>query len=166
MTAPVDPRDAWPPHAMDTWVPHRGAMNLLDSVVHCDDQAIEARVRVPAEGLFLGVDGMPAWVGIEYMAQAVAAWSGARARSGGGSPRIGYLLGSRRYLAEVSAFEIGAELQVFAQCELMGVNGLGMFDCRIEQAGRVLASGRLSVFEPPKDSGEGPPQSAPREQQP
>jgi predicted hotdog family 3-hydroxylacyl-ACP dehydratase len=165
MTAPVDQRDPWPPHPMDAWVPHRGAMNLLDTVVHCDDHAIEARVRVPANGLFVGADGVPAWVGIEYMAQAVAAWSGARARAGGGSPRIGYLLGSRRYEAAVPAFEVGAELQVFAQCELMGDNGLGMFDCRIEQGGRVLASGRLSVFEPPKDSEEGSPQSGPREGQ-
>ena len=165
MTAPGNPRDAWPPHAMDSWVPHRGAMNLLDSVAHCDDNTIEARVRVPAEGLFLGAEGMPAWVGIEYMAQAVAAWSGARARGDGGSPRIGYLLGSRRYEATVPVFEIGAELQVFAQCELMGDNGLGMFDCRITQDGRVLASGRLSVFEPPQDSEEETPQSGSREGQ-
>jgi predicted hotdog family 3-hydroxylacyl-ACP dehydratase len=101
MTAPVDDRPPWPPHVMDAWVPHRGAMNLLDTVAHCDDHAIEARVRVPADGLFLGADGVPAWVGIEYMAQAVAAWSGARARAGGGSPRIGYLLGCRRYEASV-----------------------------------------------------------------
>jgi predicted hotdog family 3-hydroxylacyl-ACP dehydratase len=165
MTAATDPRGAWPPHVMDAWVPHRGAMNLLDAVVHCDEHAVEARVRVPADGVFANADGMPAWVGIEYMAQAVAAWSGARARAGGGSPRIGYLLGSRRYEAAVPAFEVGAELQVFAQCELMGDNGLGMFDCRIEQDGRVLASGRLSVFEPPRDSGQGSPQSGPREGQ-
>ena len=140
---------SWPPHVMDAWVPHRGPMSLLETVERCDGESIVARVRVPADGPFHGADGVPAWVGIEYMAQAVAAWSGARARSGGGSPRIGYLLGSRRYEAAVPAFEVGAELQVFAACELMGDNGLGMFDCRIEQGGRVLASGRLSVFEPP-----------------
>ena len=162
MTAPLE---TWPPHAMDAWVPHRGAMSLLDTVVHHDDLTVVARVRVSADGPFTGADGVPAWVGIEYMAQAVAAWSGARARSGGGSPRIGYLLGSRRYEAAVPAFEIGAELEVFAQCELMGDNGLGMFDCRITQDGRVLASGRLSVFEPPQDSEEETPQSGSREGQ-
>jgi predicted hotdog family 3-hydroxylacyl-ACP dehydratase len=156
---------AWPPHVMDAWVPHRGAMNLLETVERCDDESIIARVRVPAEGLFTGADGVPAWVGIEYMAQAVAAWSGARARGAGGSPRIGYLLGSRRYEAVVPAFEIGAELQVFAQCELMGANGLGLFDCRITQDGRVLASGRLSVFEPPKNPEDGTPPGGPGEGQ-
>ena len=157
--------DAWPPHPMDAWVPHRGAMSLLASVVHCDDQGIVARVRVPADSLFNGADGVHAWVGIEYMAQTVAAWSGARARAGGGSPRIGYLLGSRRYEAAVPAFATGAELTVHAQCELMGDNGLGMFDCRIEQDGRVLATGRLSVFEPPQDSKQGSTQNDPREGQ-
>jgi predicted hotdog family 3-hydroxylacyl-ACP dehydratase len=162
MTAPST---TWPPHAMDAWLPHRGAMSLLDAIVHHDDLTVVARVCVPADGPFTGADGVPAWVGIEYMAQAVAAWSGARARSAGGSPRIGYLLGSRRYEAAVPAFEIGAELEVFAQCELMGDNGLGMFDCRITRDGLVLASGRLSVFEPPENSEEGPPQSGQREGQ-
>ena len=165
MNAHFEPPDDCPPHVMDAWVPHRGAMSLLETVEHCDDLGIVARVRVPPGGLFAGDDGVPAWVGIEYMAQAVAAWSGARARAGGGSPRIGYLLGSRRYEATVPAFAVGAELRVLAQCELMGDNGLGMFDCRIEQDGRVLARARLSVFEPPRDSEEGAPQSDPGEGQ-
>ena len=150
----------WPPHPMDDWVPHRGGLSLLDGVAHCDDHAIVAHVRVPSAGMFATPEGVPAWVGIEYMAQAVAAWSGSRARDGGGSPRIGYLLGSRRYEAVVPLFEAGAQLRVFAQCELMGENGLGMFDCRVEQDGRVLASGRLSVYEPPQDSEQGLPQSS------
>ena len=150
----------WPPHAMDAWVPHRGPLSLLEQVEHCDEHGIEARVRVPAGGVFNGDDGVPAWVGIEYMAQAVAAWSGARARTAGGSPKIGYLLGSRRYEAMVPVFDVGADLRVLAQCELIGENGLGMFDCRIEQGGRVVASGRLSVYEPPEDSEQASPTRA------
>jgi len=153
-----------PSHVMDAWVPHRGAMSLLETVEHCDELGIVARVRVPAGGLFADPDGVPSWVGIEYMAQAVAAWSGALAREVGGSPRIGYLLGCRRYEAAVPVFEAGAELVVHAQCELTAENGLGMFDCRIELDGRVLANGRLSVFEPPRDSGVGASQSAPGEE--
>ena len=164
MTATKDVMQGpWPPHAMDAWVPHRGAMSLLDAVAHVDDLAVEARVRVPARGPFNTDVGVPAWVGIEYMAQAVAAWSAARARGGGGSPKIGYLLGSRRYEAAVPVFEVGAELRVLAHCELTAENGLGMFACRIEHGGRVVASGRLSVFEPPQDSTQASPSGAPRE---
>jgi len=138
------------PDAMDEWVPHRGAMSLLDRVERVDEHGVVAWVTVPADGLFTTDGGVPAWVGIEYMAQAVAAWSGARARTGGGSPRIGFLLGSRRYVAHEPLFPTGAELRVSAVCELVGDNGLGMFDCRIEHAGRELAAARLSVFEPPE----------------
>jgi predicted hotdog family 3-hydroxylacyl-ACP dehydratase len=145
--APGVPADARP---MDAWVPHRGAMSLLDRVEAADEDGVVAWVTVPADGLFATAEGVPAWVGIEYMAQAVAAWSGARARDGGGSPRIGFLLGSRRYEARESVFAAGAQLRVSARCELIGANGLGMFDCRIEHAGRELATARLSVYEPPE----------------
>ena len=145
--------DSSTPDPMDAWVPHRGAMSLLDRVEHVDEHGVVAWVTVPAEGLFTTDGGVPAWVGIEYMAQAVAAWSGARSRTGGGSPRIGFLLGSRRYEAREPVFAAGAELRVSAVCELVGDNGLGMFDCRIEHAGRELATARLSVFEPPEGAG-------------
>jgi len=149
--------EATPGHPMDAWVPHRGAMSLLDRVEHVGEHGVVAWVTVPADGLFATDGGVPAWVGIEYMAQAVAAWSGARSRAGGGSPRIGFLLGSRRYEAREPVFAAGLELRVSAQCELVGDNGLGMFDCRIEHAGRELASARLSVYEPPEgaDAGSG-----------
>ena len=133
--------------AMDAWVPHRGAMSLLDDVEHCDAERVVARLRVPSSGLFAGADGVPAWIGVEYMAQAVAAWSGARARAGGGAPRAGMLLGTRRYEAAVALFPAGAVLRVVARCEARGDNGLGQFDCRIEHDGRVLATARLSVYE-------------------
>ena len=152
MTDAIDTNHDWPPHPMDAWVPHRGAMSLLDGVERVDEHAIVAHVTVPGAGLFASAAGVPAWVGIEYMAQAVAAWSGARARTAGGSPRIGFLLGTRRYEARVPGFAAGARLQVHAQCELIGENGLGMFDCRITHEGRELAAGRLSVYEPPAET--------------
>jgi predicted hotdog family 3-hydroxylacyl-ACP dehydratase len=96
---------------------------------------------------------VPAWVGIEYMAQAVSAWAGARALSGGGQPRIGFLLGTRRYEARCAGFSGGRTLRVQARCEMMAGNGLGMFDCSIHLDGREIATGRLSVFEPSDPDG-------------
>jgi predicted hotdog family 3-hydroxylacyl-ACP dehydratase len=133
--------------AMDAWVPHRGAMSLLEQVERWDGQELVARVRVPSTGLFTVAGGVPAWVGIEYLAQAVAAWSGARARADGGTPRAGLLLGTRRYDAAVPVFPAGAPLRVVVRCEARSEQGLGLFDGRIEHDGRVLASGRLSVLE-------------------
>jgi len=137
---------------IEHWVPHRRAMCLLDALEQVDEQGVVARVTVPAQGLFASRAGVPAWVGIEYMAQAIAAWAGARARQAGGSPKIGFLLGSRRYVAQRPVFAAGARLRIVAECELIADNGLGMFSCRIECDGQEWATAKVSVFEPTGDT--------------
>ena len=134
---------------VDDWIPHRGTMQLLDRVMEADEDGAVAEVDIAATSAFLRGGQVPAWIGIEYMAQTISAWSGGRARRrGDGRPRIGLLLGSRRYLAHCQGFPIGATLRVQAHCELSGDNGLGLFDCRITLAGAVLAEAKISVLEP------------------
>lgn len=134
---------------IENYVPHRGVMLLLDRLVAADEDTAVAEVTVPRDGLFLQDAGMPSWVGMEYMAQTVAAWAGWRARQKGQAVKIGFLLGSRRYEAVQPFFAPGQRLRVSVRCELLGDNGLGMFDCRIHADGDVeLASARVSVFEP------------------
>jgi predicted hotdog family 3-hydroxylacyl-ACP dehydratase len=129
-------------------VPHRGTLLQIDRLLGWDEESVRAELQVPADGVFNTEDGVPAWVGVEYMAQTIAAWAGCRARSRGQKPSIGFLLGTRRYVCATPHFLPGARLQVEARCELMGDNGLGMFACRILQDGRELASANVSVYEP------------------
>lgn len=132
----------------EAWIPHRGAMRLIDRVVEVGAEHAVAEVHVPADGLFVQAGGVPSWIGLEYMAQAVAAWAGARARRAGAAPRVGLLLGSRRYEAHCAAFPSGERLRVEARCALMGENGLGLFDCRISMRGEEVATARIAVYEP------------------
>jgi predicted hotdog family 3-hydroxylacyl-ACP dehydratase len=134
---------------IENYVPHRGVMLLLDRLIAADDDTAVAEVTVPRDGLFLQDGGMPSWVGLEYMAQTVAAWAGWRAQKKGQAVKIGFLLGSRRYEAVQPFFALGTRLTVSVRCELLGDNGLGMFDCRIHADGeREMATARVSVFEP------------------
>jgi predicted hotdog family 3-hydroxylacyl-ACP dehydratase len=134
---------------IDSWIPHRGAMQLLDRVIAADDEHAVAEVDIAEDGLFFREGHVPAWIGIEYMAQTISAWAGGRARrSGATGPRIGLLLGSRRYTAHCAGFPAGATLRIEARCELNGANGLGLFDCRITQGDTELATARVAVFEP------------------
>lgn len=130
-------------------VPHRGTMRLVDRLVAWGEDSVAVEVRVPDEGPFCHVEGVPAWVGVEYMAQAIAAWAGCHARASGREPSIGFLLGTRRYESLASWFRAGALLRVEATRELLGDNGLGMFSCRILGDGEELATANVSVFEPP-----------------
>lgn len=129
-------------------VPHAGAMCLLDRVLSAEGERLSAEVVVPADGLFSQDEGVGAWVGIEYMAQAVAAWAGWQARQQGEPPRIGLLLGTRRYRCGVARFAAGQRLQVDIERGYQADNGLGQFDCRIHAGGAELASAQLTVFGP------------------
>jgi predicted hotdog family 3-hydroxylacyl-ACP dehydratase len=131
-------------------VPHSGQMVLLDRVVQSEGETLTAEVVIGAHSLFCGADGVPSWVGVEYMAQAIAAHAGYGAKLRGETPQVGFLLGSRRYDAQVPLFGIGSRLQVHVQCELHGENGLGAFACRIEDgdSGALLAQATITVFQP------------------
>ncbi|MNR45943.1 hypothetical protein D3C85_1648500 [compost metagenome] len=39
-------------------------------------------------------------------------------------------------------------MRVEVRCELIGSNGLGMFDCQVLEHDRPLARARISVYEP------------------
>jgi predicted hotdog family 3-hydroxylacyl-ACP dehydratase len=131
-------------------VPHAGAMRLIDELVEADGEHCVARATVRATQLFVDDAGMPGWVGIEYMAQTIAAWAGVRERAAGRPPGLGFLLGSRRYACTAPAFPVGSVLDIHVRCALKGETGLGAFDCRILDAanGAELANATITVFQP------------------
>ena len=133
---------------IESCIPHRGTMRLIDRLLEHDADSVVVETRVPFDGLFLDAAGMPAWVGIEYMAQAIAAWAGVQARGRGEAPKLGFLLGTRRYNCTRGYFERGQVLRIEARREVMGDNGLGVFACRISDDGEELATALVTVFEP------------------
>ena len=133
---------------IENYVPHRGAMLLIDLLIAADDEGAVAEVEVPRDGLFLQDEGMPAWVGLEYMAQTVAAWAGWRAVQAGQPLKLGFLLGTRKFDASTHFFAPATRLVVQVQCELIAENGLGMFACFIRANDQVCATARISVYEP------------------
>ncbi|WP_426664582.1 3-hydroxylacyl-ACP dehydratase [Rhodanobacter aciditrophus] len=140
---------SWP---IEELLPHAGDMILLDAVLEHGPEHALCRRRVPAGGLFHEAGGsLPAWVGVELMAQAIAAWAGCRAKAAGEPVRLGFLLGTRHYVCNVAAFAPGSELLIEARRDFHDDSGMGVFACRIAAPG-VLAEARLTVFSPPDAS--------------
>ena len=131
-------------------VPHQGPMVFLDRVLEADDGKLCAEVTIGPDTVFCDGSGVGSWVGIEYMAQAIAAHAGFLAHFRGEAVKVGFLLGSRRFHCAVPLFAHGSVLRVHVQRVLQGENGLGAFDCRIEDAasGAVLATATVTVFQP------------------
>ncbi len=133
-------------YSIEQLLPHGGKMMLLDHVLTYDDESMSAQVTVRGDGLFGDDTGIPAWVGIEYMAQTVAAHGGLMCRLVGKPLNPGFLLGTRRYHCNVSRLTAGAVLTVTVK-RLIQDQGLGVFDCRVDGDG-VEISAKLSVYQP------------------
>jgi predicted hotdog family 3-hydroxylacyl-ACP dehydratase len=135
--------------AVATLVPHSGNMILLDRILSIDSDNLCAEVCITPNSMFASEAGVGTWVGIEYMAQAVAAWAGHQARARGEAVKIGFLLGARRYEAFCPYFEPGSVLHIRVTRALQGENGLGAFECKILENELLLAKATVTVFQPP-----------------
>ena len=130
-------------------LPHAGRMILLDELLEHGPEHVICTVDIRAETRFCdGVNGVPAWVGLEYMAQTMCAFSGVEEVRAGLKPSIGLLLGSRRYQSEVEWFGIGTRLLIRADQVLRDESNLVAFDCSIHQGDRLLARGDVKAYRP------------------
>lgn len=135
---------SWP---LSELLPHAGNMILLDSVQHWDEDFIQTTTNVSNSLFSLANGGWPAWIGIELMAQAVAAYAGLRAKNSGGQVQLGFLLGTRKYECNVTEFPIGTQLTISARRSLEDDNGMGVFECEINGVG-ITVRARLNVYRP------------------
>ncbi len=134
---------------LDDLIPHRASMSLLDEVLEAGEEGLTARVTIRPGSAFYEADSVPAWVGIEYMAQAMAAFAGLEKQRVGETVKIGFLLGTRRYETAREIFREGEELIIEVERLYQEDSGLGCFAGTIRIAGETVAESRLNVFEPP-----------------
>ena len=130
-------------------VPHRPPMLLIDRVIADDAEQIRVEAIIKPDQLFVSPEGLPAWVGVELMAQTIASFAGLRALEKNEPVRLGFLLGTRRYECSRPFFAVGARLEIEARQELVGANGLAVFFCTIFLGDEVLATAQLNAFQPP-----------------
>ena len=130
-------------------VPHAGPMVLLDRVISADEDSLLAEVRIRSDSLFCNTDGVGAWVGIEYMAQAIGAWAGYTAQLRGEPVKLGFVLGTRRYECSRPIFTLGSLLRVHVLRVFQDENGLGSFECSIDSEEGRVATAIITVFQPP-----------------
>jgi predicted hotdog family 3-hydroxylacyl-ACP dehydratase len=147
---PGDGAPAPPPAAtLPLLLPHQPPMRLLDALLTADDQRCTALARVDPAAWYAGPDGSaPGWIGLEWMAQAVAAHNGQRRQDPGVAPEFGYLLGTRAYACDLPAFPAHAAAEVEATAQETDPSGLSVYACAIRLHGRPVAQALLKVFEP------------------
>ncbi len=129
-------------------IPHARGMLLLGSVLeHGPEHAV--CTASPAESLLFqdAAGRVPAWVGLEYLAQCMAVYASLAARAEGRPSRFGPFIGGRRLQLRVAHFHPEQVLRVSVR-HLRGEQGLIAFHGRIQdgEAGEPLVEGRLHVY--------------------
>lgn len=132
------------------FVLHREPMLLLDRLIDIGHdfaccEWLEGRSAFADAG-----GNVPAYVGIEQMAQCIAVHAGARARIEGEPPPLGFLLGTRLFRSSIACFE--PDLTYVAYCKelVRDSNGMGSFACELRLNGESIATANLTVVERPK----------------
>jgi predicted hotdog family 3-hydroxylacyl-ACP dehydratase len=129
-------------------VRHRRQMLLVDRLLEASETHAVGEVAISeASGFFRPGRGVPAYVGLEYMAQTVAAFDGARRIKSGEPPAIGFLLGTRRYASKVKYFLADTTLTIRADM-VFSESGMAAFDCAIEAFGEEIVTASLNVYRP------------------
>ena len=130
-------------------VPHRPPMLLLDRVLSYDGERVVCETVLGPDSPFAEQGEVPAVVGIEYMAQTIAAGAGLSARDKGDQAgRMGFLLGCRNLSIAVDSFQVGDRLTVEAR-RTWGENQIGSFACKVQRGSEVLVEGALTVYQGP-----------------
>ncbi len=135
------------PHPAEL-LPHSGRAVLIDEIVEDTDAGIVASATITAaHPFFVAGHGVPAWVGIELMAQAIAAHSGLLGRRTQRAPRRGMLLGTRRYRGHVAWFAEGLRLRIHVATTFGEEGGMAACASRIDGDGRTLAEATIIIIE-------------------
>lgn len=131
-------------------LPHAAPMILVDRVLSFDEEGALVEVTVNLDHPFATQDGVPAHLGIEYMAQACGAMTGCWSKQSGAPVRVGFLLGTRHYRAAQSMLPIGARLTVAIET-IVRDDAMGVFQCRLLDGDKLMAEAQLNVYQPQSD---------------
>jgi predicted hotdog family 3-hydroxylacyl-ACP dehydratase len=131
-------------------LPHRMPMVLIDAITQYDDESAVCTVKITEQSLFFDAEqqAVPSYIGVEYMAQAIAALAGAEALDAGLKVEIGFLLGSRKYQPTTPWFKLASELQINVRRLYEESSGLGVFQCQIIDDIGTLVDAKINVYLP------------------
>ena len=133
--------------AIETLIPHRGPMRLVEQVIEIGGDTIVAAALVPVAGPFVPDDGdPPGYLVIEMMAQSISAWDGWQRRQQGGAPEIGFLLGTRRFRCDRPTLAPGTRLRIAARLVFRD-REMACFECQVWDGGpEAFAQATLNVY--------------------
>ena len=140
--------------SLESLLPQAHPMILLSGyeVPTCTDR-VDTWVDVTHDSPFFvpECDGVPGCVALEYMAQSMALCVGFLRRSRNLSPKLGFVLGSRKLEIKIPYFKNGERYRITAKCTYQD-ESFGSFDCKVYSSdGEEVAAAQMTAFQPEGD---------------
>jgi predicted hotdog family 3-hydroxylacyl-ACP dehydratase len=126
------------------------ALKLVDTLLDYGTDHLRISLTVHDQPPFGdGQGGVPSYLGLEYLAQAISAFSGLDLYAAGEAPKIGLLIGTRHYRTTVARFHHGELLEVGVRRVMGSDDAIWVFDGEIcDTAGRRLADAQIKAYRP------------------
>jgi len=135
--------------SIESLVPHRAPMRLIDSVLDLDEEHIETMTKVAETWPLCGEDGADVILTVEMIAQSVAALYHERKKRVG-KPQIDFLVGIKEARFFRSKLPLHAELRVKVKLTSM-IGNYGIFQGDVMLADERLCEATLQVLDPGED---------------
>ncbi len=137
---------------LDNIIPQKPPMKVIDRVISFENEIVHAQAEITAEHLFYDatIDGIPHWVAVEIMAQTAAVYGKLNLDDTSEEPKIAFLMSIRNYKTEVTKYDVGMVLDVYAECIMLD-NGVSAFEAKIEVDGQEMASIKINAYQPQND---------------
>jgi predicted hotdog family 3-hydroxylacyl-ACP dehydratase len=131
-------------------IPHRGRMLLLSKVneYNLEERNLCAEYHITEDCLFFdpSLDGVPAWAGFEFIAQAISVFAGIRNRARGAKPNMGFILSIPSMKIEIPVFKPGSRVELrVRECDC--VDMIYSFEGEAFLEGKKALEGKLMVME-------------------
>ena len=133
-----------------TIMPHRNSMLLLSKVVsyNMDEYSVEAEYHVTEDCIFYDpeLQGVPVWVGFEFIAQAVCAFCGIRDKAMGVPPKKGLILALSQLKIGLPFFKTGSIITIKAK-EVERMYPISVLEGELLLEGSKVLEGKMTIME-------------------
>lgn len=131
---------------IEIFIPHRRTMKLIDQLIDSDKDHFVCSVHINHQSVFLETDGVPSFVGIEYMAQTVSAYNSQHFVQKQKN-QIGFLVSIRNYNSSLTYFPIESTLHIHVNPVFIQEQS-GSFNCEIYINQEKVSSGMITAYLP------------------
>jgi predicted hotdog family 3-hydroxylacyl-ACP dehydratase len=135
---------------VNDYLPHTPPMRLIEFISASSETSVTTLTRLTSESAFYCAEagGIPAWVGLEYLAQTAAVWVGLEDVRNGRPVDPAFLISARQYTVTEPVFVVGQDLFAEVKVEMIEQDIVAFSGQITDAHGRIMANAVFTAYRP------------------